>query len=121
MSSRPSCPLAALLLIATACAAPAGKPPPGAPVTRGAPPVEAIAAMPEARDLLDAPPAAVLPVLTPGPAPDIFVGGPVGHLEALTGPPALTRAEGQGEFRRYDLPDERRPRYRRPRSRCRRR
>ena len=103
MSSRP---LAVLLLAATACAAPSGKPPPGAAVTRGAPPPEAIAVLPEARDLLDAPPPVVVPVLTPGPSPTVFVGGPVGELEALTGPPALTRAEGQGEFRRYDLAED---------------
>ena len=100
MSSRP---LAVLLLAATACAAPPGKPPPGAPVTRGAPPPEAIAETPEARDLLGAPPAVVMPIVTPGPSPTVFVGGPLAELEALTGPPALTRAEGEGEFRRYDL------------------
>ena len=103
MSSRA---LAVLLLAASACAAPAGKPPPGAPVTSptAAPPPEAIAATPEARALLEAPAAA--PVVTPGPAPEVFVGGPVTDLEALTGPPALTRAEGEGEFRRYDLTED---------------
>ena len=100
--------LAAAVLAASlaACAAPAQKPPPGAPVTRAAPPPEAITQTPEARDLLSAPPVIVAPVLTPGPAPETFVGGPLSDLEALTGAPALTRAEGQGEFRRYDLTED---------------
>ena len=103
MSPRP---LTLLLLAATACAAPAVKPPPGAPVTRPAPAIGVIEETPEARALLEAPEAALVPVRVPGPPADGFLGGPVSDLEALTGPPALTRAEGQGEFRRYDLSED---------------
>ena len=45
----------------------------------------------------------VRPTVVRGPAASTFLGRPVADLEALTGAPALTRREGKGEFRRYDL------------------
>ncbi len=42
--------------------------------------------------------------LPPGPSPERFVGGEVFDLDRFLGTPALVRAEGDNEFRRYDLP-----------------
>lgn len=39
----------------------------------------------------------------PGPSPERFVGGEVLDLDRFLGEPALVRAEGNNEFRRYDL------------------
>ena len=44
-----------------------------------------------------------MPDAVPGPDPQTLIGRPVAALEALTGTPALTRTEGNNEFRRYDL------------------
>ena len=44
-----------------------------------------------------------MPNAVPGPDPKTLIGRPVAALEALTGTPALTRTEGDNEFRRYDL------------------
>jgi hypothetical protein len=42
--------------------------------------------------------------LPPGPAPSNFLGQDIGLLERRIGQAALVRREGNGEFRRYDLP-----------------
>ena len=101
------CVLAASLTMSLAACATPG---PDAPVTRRtddpavlpAPDASPLPAPPEGAGL---PPAPALPevVIVPGPPADDFVGAPLADLEAVIGTPALVRAEGTMEFRRYDL------------------